>query len=66
MLRIGRCRHEPPRAQTEQIIFTHQAQHALGVDAVPALSQFLLHPPVSVEPLLDGIAQPRVGLTWRR
>src|SRR6266700_3739620 len=71
MLRIGGRRHEPPRAQTEQIVFAHQAQHAFRIHPLPALPQFLLHPPVSVEPLfhdplLDGIAQRRVGLAWCR
>ena len=71
MLRIGRRRHEPPCAQTEQIIFPHQTQHALRIDALPPLPQFLLHPPVSVEALLhdhllDGIAQRGIGLAWCR
>src|ERR1019366_3438288 len=71
MLRIGGRRYKPPRAQAEQIVLAHQTQHPLGIDAVPALPQLLLHSPITAEPLghdylLDSIAQCCVRLPRRR
>ena len=65
--RIGGRGHKPPGAQAEQIVFAHQAQNALGIDAMPALPQLLLHSSIPIEPaghddLLDGIAHCRVRL----
>jgi hypothetical protein len=37
MLRVRGRRHKPTPAQAEQIVLAHQAQHALGIDALPAL-----------------------------
>jgi hypothetical protein len=71
MLRIRRRRHKAPSPQTQQVVLAHQAQHPLGIDGVPALPQFSLHPPIPIEPLrhdhlLNGIPQCRVRLPRRR
>src|SRR6202451_3194 len=71
MLRIGGRGHKAPRAQAEQIVFAHQAQHAFGIDALPPVPHPPLPPSITVKPLLhddllDGIAHRRVRLPRRR
>ena len=62
---VGGSRNERLRPQGEQVVLTHQPQHALGVEDQPLAPQGMRDPPIAAVTVrqrvaLDEIAQIRV------